>query len=136
VLGVGDRCLLEALRVGHVHVRPGHPLHGGVEVVEGLLGDQSRQIRSDTSMRPALLDHHHPVGLPHRLEDRVEVEWPQRPGVDHLGLGAVLVGERLRRFLRGLRHPEDSDDGDVRSLTADGGLTEVEDLAVLGNVSA
>jgi hypothetical protein len=52
-------------------------------------------------VRPALLDDHAPVGLAHRVEDRVEVERAQRARVDHLGLDLVLLGEDLGRLLRG-----------------------------------
>src|SRR3954466_7643278 len=44
VLLVRERRLLQRLRVRHRNVRPGHPLHGRVEVVERLLLDQRREV--------------------------------------------------------------------------------------------
>ena len=67
-----------------------------VEVVERLLLDQCREVRADAAVRPALLDDHRAVRLPHGLEDRVEVERAQRARVDHLGLDLVLGLERAR----------------------------------------
>jgi predicted nucleic acid-binding protein len=56
-------------------------------------------------VRPALLDDHAAIRLRDRREDRVEIEWAQRARIDHLGVDAVLVGERLSGALRGDRHP-------------------------------
>ena len=55
-------------------------------MIEGLLGDQGREVGAHPAVRPALLDDHRPVGLAHRLKDRVEVERAQGAGIDHLGL--------------------------------------------------
>src|SRR3954447_17145338 len=88
-------------------------------------------------MGPALLDDHGPVRLLDRPDDRVEVERAQRPGVDHLRLDTMLVGEGLRRLHGHLHHPQDRDDGHVRAVAADSRLTEVDDtVAVLGNLAA
>src|SRR6188768_980759 len=93
VLLVRERRLLEWLGVRHRDVGAGHALHGRVEPVEGLLLDQRREVRAHAAVGPALLDDHDPVGLLDRLEDRVEVERPQRARVDHLGVDVVLVVE-------------------------------------------
>ena len=58
---VGD--VLERLGVGHRHVGAGDPRDRRVEVVEGLLGDQRREVRADAAVGPALLDDHTAVGL-------------------------------------------------------------------------
>src|SRR4051794_22537584 len=93
VLLVWERRLLEWLGVRHGAVRAGPPLHGRVEPVEGLLLDQRREVRAHAAVRPALLDDHGPVRLLDRLEDRVQIERPQRAWVDHLGAEVVLVLE-------------------------------------------
>ena len=138
VLRVRDRGLLEPLRVRHRHVGAGDPLDRRVEVVEGLLLDQRREVGADAAVRPALLDDHAAVRLADRVEDRVEVERAQRARVDHLGLDAVLVGERLRGLLGHVRHPQDADDRHVVPLAAHRRLAEADDLvvAVLGNLAA
>ncbi len=75
-------------------------------------------------MGPALLDDHAAVGLGDRAQHGVEVERAQRAGVDHLGLHAVLLGERLRGALGGDRHPRDADDRHVGALAAHGRVAE------------
>src|SRR5215208_2531341 len=77
VLGVGDGRLLEALCVRHWNVGTSDPLDRCVEVVEGLLLDEGREVRADAAMRPPLLQDHAAVRLAHRGENRVEVERAQ-----------------------------------------------------------
>src|SRR3712207_8619726 len=62
-----------------------------------------------TTLFRSLLDDHRAVGLPDRLDDRVEVERAQRPRVDHLGLHLVLPGERLGGLLGDRGHAGDAD---------------------------
>src|SRR6185503_8979958 len=98
VLLVRERRLLEWLRIRHRDVGAGHALDGRVQPVERLLLDQRREVRADASMRPTLLDDHGPVRLLDRLQDRVEVERPERARIDHLGADVVLVIQRLGRL--------------------------------------
>src|SRR4029079_12585944 len=56
VLLVRHRGLLERLRVGHRHVRPGHSLNGGVEVIEGLFLHERGEVRAHPAMPPSLFD--------------------------------------------------------------------------------
>ena len=81
-------------------------------------------------MRPALLDDHAAIGLLDGLEDGVEIQRAERPRVDHLGLGAVLVRERLCGALGDVDHPQEPDDRDVAALAQDRSLTEVDERPV------
>ena len=83
---LGQRRVLEVLRVGHRHL--GHPdaLDRRVEVVEARVLHARGDLRRDAVGRPALLDAEHAVGLRHGLGDRLHVERAQRAQVDDLRL--------------------------------------------------
>ena len=55
------------------------------------------ELGADAGIGPALLDRYQPVGLLHGLDDRVDVERPDRAKVDDFGLDPLL-----RQFLRRL----------------------------------
>src|SRR5919202_1413217 len=56
------------------------------------------------------------IGLDRSLDDRRQVERAQSARIDHLGLDAVVVRERLRRLLGDVRHSQDADDRHVGAL--------------------
>ena len=88
--------LLEVLRVRHRRVLAGDPLDRRVEIVEGLLGDDGRDLGAHAGEARARLHHHRAVGLPDGADDRLRVHRPQRARIDDLDRDAVL-GQLLRR---------------------------------------
>src|SRR5688500_1578461 len=101
VLLVRERCLLERLRVRHRHVGSRYAHDRRVEPVERLLLDERGQVRPHAAMWPAFLDDDRAVRLLDRIDDRVQVEWPQRAWVDHLRLDLVLRGKGFGRLTGG-----------------------------------
>jgi hypothetical protein len=87
-------------------------------------------------VRPALLDDHGPVRLLDRLQDRVEVERPERARIDDLSVDVVLVRELFSRLSGGYGHARHADDGHIVALASDGGLAEAHRVAVLGHLAA
>src|SRR5690606_32446595 len=81
------------LRSGDAHNRP-------IEVGEGFLGDERRDLCPDSADLVGLVDDQHLAGLGHRLEDRLLVQRAERTQVDDLDTAAVLL---LERFGRGQR---------------------------------
>ena len=63
VLHLGKRRLLEVGGVGHGNVHAGDALHGGVEVVEGVLHDHGGNLRADASLGPTFFHDDDAVGL-------------------------------------------------------------------------
>src|SRR5437899_10329563 len=61
--------LLEVARVGHRRRHAGDALNGRVEVVEGLLGDDGRELGAHAGEAGARLHHHRAVGLADRAQD-------------------------------------------------------------------
>ena len=100
--GVGHVLALERRRERHRRERRADPTDRRVEVVERLLLDLRRHLGAEAAEAHRLVGDDDPVGLAHRLDDRVDVERRQRAQVDHLGVDAVggqLLGggERCRR---------------------------------------
>src|SRR5215218_8475525 len=52
---------LQVPRVGRGHLRPAHPLHGGVEVVEGTILDDRRHLARHPEPAPLLPPRHGPA---------------------------------------------------------------------------
>src|SRR5690606_9578717 len=65
---------LQVARVGCGGLGPAHPLHGGVQVVEGLLLDDRRDLARHPEPAPLLLDRHGPVRFLNRLDYGILVE--------------------------------------------------------------
>jgi len=55
-------------------VRRGHALHGPVEVIESLLGNDGGDLGRHAAVRRALVDDDERAGLLHRCDDRADVE--------------------------------------------------------------
>src|SRR5262245_59215591 len=75
---------LEIARVGHRRGHAGHALDGGVEIVEGLLGDDGGELRAHAREAGACLHHHRSVRLAHRFQDGGRVQRLQRARVHDL----------------------------------------------------
>src|SRR5688500_14191562 len=94
LLLAGEGHQLEVARVRPGDLGAAHPLHGGVERVEGPILDDGRDLASHPEPPPLLLNGHGPVRLLHGLDDGVLVEGTQRSQVYDLRLETVF-GERV-----------------------------------------
>src|SRR2546425_844969 len=65
-----DREILEARREGNRHVHRAQALHGRIEVVEGTVRDDGRDLGRDAIPFVALVDHDRARGLLRRLDER------------------------------------------------------------------
>src|SRR5918998_60479 len=86
LLLAGECHQLEVSRVRPGDLGAAHPLHGGIERVEGPILDDRRNFTRHPEPPPLLLDSHGPVGLLYGLDDCILVEGPQRPQVYNFGL--------------------------------------------------
>src|SRR4030095_10381705 len=107
--------LLEIARVRNRGRHAGHPFHRRVEIVEGLLGDDGRELGPHAGEAGPRLHHHGAMGLAYRLEARPRVQRLQRAWSDDLDRDAVL-GQLLGRLQRAVHHAHVGDDGDVGAL--------------------
>src|SRR5918997_3826438 len=106
---------LQVARVRRRDLRPAHPLDRRVQIVEGPVLDDRRDLARDPEPPPLLLHSHRPMRLLDRLDYGVLVEWPDRAQVYDLGADAVFL-------LQGVRHPQAQVDlppvGDERHVRA------------------
>src|SRR5438093_4249330 len=87
------------LRVWDRGLEAGEPAWRGVEVVEGLLGDDRRDLASVPTALDRLVHDEQTVRLADRGEHRVAIQWNEAADIDDLRLDAVgreLLG-RLER---------------------------------------
>src|SRR5262245_30221843 len=78
---VCNRRQRELFKIGgvwHRHVLAGDAGHGGIEPIEGVLGEKRGDLGADARLAPALLDGHHAAGLLHRLDDGVHIHRLER----------------------------------------------------------
>src|ERR671916_786225 len=90
---------LQVARVRRRDLRPAHPLDRGVQIVEGPVLDDRRDLARDPEPPPLLLNRHRPMRLLDRLDYGVLVERPDRAQVYDLGADAVFL-------FQGARHPQ------------------------------
>src|SRR5215213_7238966 len=107
---------LQIPRVGRRHLRPAHPLHRCVEVVEGPVLDDRRDLARDPEPPPLLLHRHRPVRLLDRRYDDVLVEWPDGAQIYDLGADAIFLLQRVGGPQTQIHLPPVGDERDVRSL--------------------
>jgi hypothetical protein len=50
-----------------------------MEPIERVLVDERRELSAQPERPPGLVEDHTPAGLSHRLEDRFDVQWRERP---------------------------------------------------------
>src|SRR5262249_51176414 len=74
----------------HRHVHRSDALDRGVEVVEGAVGDDGGDLGGDPVALVSLVHHDGARGLRGRVDERLLVERPRGPRVDHLGTDADL----------------------------------------------
>src|SRR3712207_3951666 len=115
---------LEVPRVRRRHLRPAHPLYGGVQGVEGPILDDRRDLARDPEPPPLLLHRHGPVRLLYRLDNGVLIKRPYGAQVYDLGVDAVLLGQGVGRPKTEVHLPAVSDERDVRALARDARLAE------------
>lgn len=87
---LGQRGLLQPARVRHGHFGAAHPLHGGIEVVEVLLGEACRDLRRKAAGAPSLVDDDRTVGARDGVADGGVVQGAQATQVDDLRADAVV----------------------------------------------
>src|SRR5918998_1071433 len=106
---------LQVARVRRRDLRPAHPLDRGVQIVEGPVLDNRRDLARDPEPPPLLLDRHRPMRLLDRLDYGVLVERPDRAQVYDLRANVVFL-------FQGARHPQTQVDlppvGDERHVRA------------------
>ena len=101
------------------HVGGGEAAHRGVEVPEGLLGDDGRHLGADAEADVVLVDDEAAAGLGDRRQHGVAVERADRAQVDDLDRGAVLVGDDLGRLEAQVAVQAVGDDGEVVAWPGD-----------------
>src|SRR4051794_6109244 len=87
----GQQRLLEWGRERDRHVGCGDAAHGAVEVLEGLLRDDRRDLGAGGAHLVGLVDDQHLRGLAHAGEDGLLVERHERAQVEHFDRRAVEV---------------------------------------------
>src|ERR671912_1998168 len=92
----GEGHQFKVARVRSRDLGAAHPLHGGVERVEGPILDYRRYFTGHPEPPPLLLDSNGPVRFLYGLDDGVFVDGPQGAQIYDFGFEAV-VGERIRR---------------------------------------
>ena len=127
VVAVGEPGLLEVGRVGRRGGGGADPLDRGVEVPEGLAGDDGGDLGADAEGDDRLVGDQQPARLGHRLEDRGGVERGDGAQVDHLDRDA-LGGEGLGRGEGLVDHPRHRHDGDVAALPHDAGRADGDEV--------
>ncbi len=119
-----QRRLLEVLGVGHGHFRAANTRRRRVELVERALGDSSDNLSREAAAAPAFVDDDGATRFAHRLEHGVDVERPQAPKVDDLGIDAV-PGELFRRRQRLRETPAVRDQRHIGAVSAHGRAIDV-----------
>src|ERR687897_207480 len=119
----GEGHQFKVARVRSRDLGAAHPLHGGVERVEGPILDYRRYFTGHPEPPPLLLDSNGPVRFLYGLDDGVFVEGSQGAQIYDFGFEAV-VGERIRGPQAQVDLPAVGYQGDVRSLAGDTGLAE------------
>src|SRR5215218_7058438 len=115
---------LQIPRVGRRHLRPAHPLHRCVEVVEGPVLDDRRDLARDPEPPPLLLHRHRPVRLLDRLDDGVLIEGPYGAEVYYLRVHVVLFGQSIGGPQAQVHLPAVGDERHVRALAGYASLAE------------
>ena len=105
-----------------------------VQVVEGAVLDDRRQLRPEAAARDRLVGGDAAIRLLDRGDDRLLVERLQGARVEHLDGDPELLG-LVGRLQRLGHHPADRDHGHVCALAHDPRLAEGNRLELLGNVA-
>src|SRR5215204_6664654 len=116
------------------HVGGAEAHHRPVQPLEGLLGDEGRDLPRVRSGQVGLGDHQRLAGLLRRIEDGLLVQRIQRPRLHYLGLYVLLVGEFPGDLEGRVEHQAVGDDGDVGALAVDAGLAEGDLVVVFGDL--
>src|ERR671910_630794 len=119
----GEGHQFKVARVRSRDLGAAHPLHGGVERVEGPILDYRRYFTGHPEPPPLLLDSNGPVRFLYGLDDGVFVEGSQGAQIYDFGFEAV-IGERIRGPQAQFDLPAVGYQGNVRSLAGDTGLAE------------
>src|ERR671912_1243333 len=119
----GEGHQFKVARVRSRDLGAAHPLHGGVERVEGPILDYRRYFTGHPEPPPLLLDSNGPVRFLYGLDDGVFVEGSQGAQIYDFGFEAV-IGERIRGPQAKVDLPAVGYQGNVRSLAGDTGLAE------------
>ena len=90
----------------------GHTDNRCVEVVEALVLDQGHDLGADAGKGPPFLQVDHPVRAGHCLQDRVDVQGPDRAQVEDIGFDPV-PGQRRGSLERHMHHLAVGDDAHV-----------------------
>ena len=109
-----------------VNVAPTRSI-GRVEVVEGAVLDDGRDLRAEAHADDRLVGDDAAVGLAHGADDRVLVERQERARVDDLDGDALGLG-LLRRRERLVDEPAGGDDGHVLALAVHARLADLDAL--------
>src|SRR5215217_1627980 len=115
---------LQIPRVGRRHLRPAHPLHRCVEVVEGPVLDDRRDLARDPEPPPLLLHRYRPVRLLYGLDDGVFIEGPYGAEVYYLRVHVVLFGQSIGGPQAQVHLPAVGDERHVRALAGYASLAE------------
>src|SRR5215211_8927878 len=115
-------------------VRRADPHHRSVQPLERLPRHDRRDLTRYRPREVRLGDDQKLPGLPGRIEDSLPVQRVERPGLDDLGLYAVLVRDPLRYLQRRIQGQSVGDDREVRPLPMDPGLAERDVVVVVGYV--
>src|SRR5262245_37593951 len=132
-LDARQKRLLERRCVGDrgVHRRDAHDRR--VEVLEGLFGNDRRQLAADAAGAPRLVEQQRAARLGHRREDRLAIQRRQAPEIDDLRLHAVGL-QLLRGVERRVHHRAERQDRQVAAFALHFGLPDRDDVVLLRHV--
>src|SRR5918995_2896203 len=122
---------LQVARVRRRDLRPAHPLDRGVQIVEGPVLDDRRDLARDPEPPPLLLHRHRPMRLLDRLYDGVLVERPDGAQIYDLGADAVFLLQRVGGPQAQIHLPPVGDERDVGALARYARLAEGDGVVAL-----
>src|SRR3990167_2848590 len=116
-----------ALQIGviwHRRIRPPQAQDRCVKIIERIaFGHHGADFRAHAKGLDPLVNHHQASGFPHRGQNRLMVDWPDRAQVDHFGADA-FGGQFLGSLKRAVQHDRTCNDGHIGSGAAQQGLAD------------
>ena len=132
---VGKLQLLQWHAVDGGCIERGDTQDGSIEIIEGVLGKERRNLGADAAEGLVLIHQDSAVGLGDRVENGLFVERSDGAKIHDLGLNAMLGGQDLCRGEAGEDGPAVGDEGDIQSLTLHFGNAERDGVGAIGNFS-
>ena len=133
-LGIGKLMRFDVRRVDGWSINSTDTLDGGIEVIEGVFLNESRDLSGDAAEGLRFVDETGFVGLFDGFDDGVLVKWADGAEIDDLGVDSVLGLENFSSFEAAEDACAVSNEGDVSSFTFDVGFAERNGEVTVGGI--